>query len=327
MSGHSMRRRTSSARERLMPYVVGLTYAPAGDSDPGRLLFVREGTLIAQPFDHDTAGAGRESCASRRASGLPFVTAVSSRLPSNDVLVYRTDRHRLPARLVRSAGSRRVRPGNRVRFAARRSPLMVRARSRRARTRRTRRRPTCGCSICARRGGATRLTFDAGLAEFPVWSRDGKRVVFTVNNSALHQKLTSGEGDAKEVLHSISAGLHHGGGLVARRTIPSVRHQRGHCHADGPLGASLGRSQTGTLHPIEIHREDQGGSRRTDDGWPTSRINPARWKCTSAHSRRDFSGGSAGTGGSVADVAWRRHRRRAGVAMAGSCSIWRLTGR
>ena len=37
--------------QRLMPYAVGLTYVPAGDSDPGRLLFLREGTLMAQPFD------------------------------------------------------------------------------------------------------------------------------------------------------------------------------------------------------------------------------------------------------------------------------------
>ena len=34
-----------------MPYVVGLTYVPASDSGPGRLLFLREGTLVAQPFD------------------------------------------------------------------------------------------------------------------------------------------------------------------------------------------------------------------------------------------------------------------------------------
>ena len=51
------------------------------------------------------------------------------------------------------------------------------------------------------------MTFDAGLVEFPVWSPDGKRIVFTVNNSALYQKLASGEGDEKEVARSISAGL------------------------------------------------------------------------------------------------------------------------
>ena len=35
----------------LLPYAVGITYAPATDSGPGHLLFLREGTLLAQPFD------------------------------------------------------------------------------------------------------------------------------------------------------------------------------------------------------------------------------------------------------------------------------------
>src|SRR4030095_7644087 len=37
--------------QRLMPYAVGVTYAAAVGSGPGRLLFLREGTLMAQPFD------------------------------------------------------------------------------------------------------------------------------------------------------------------------------------------------------------------------------------------------------------------------------------
>jgi eukaryotic-like serine/threonine-protein kinase len=56
-------------------------------------------------------------------------------------------------------------------------------------------------------GGATRLTFGGRLVEYPVWSPDGKHIAFTVNNSALHQKLASGEGEEKELARSISAGL------------------------------------------------------------------------------------------------------------------------
>ena len=41
----------AQSTQRLMPYAVGLTYAASGDSGPGRLLFLREGTLMAQPFD------------------------------------------------------------------------------------------------------------------------------------------------------------------------------------------------------------------------------------------------------------------------------------
>jgi eukaryotic-like serine/threonine-protein kinase len=57
------------------------------------------------------------------------------------------------------------------------------------------------------RGDATRFTFGTGLAEFPVWSPDGKWIFFTFNNSVLYQKLASGEGDEKEVQRSNSAGL------------------------------------------------------------------------------------------------------------------------
>jgi eukaryotic-like serine/threonine-protein kinase len=50
------------------------------------------------------------------------------------------------------------------------------------------------------------LTLGTGLAEFPVWSRDGKHIVFTFNNSSLRQALASGEGDEEELLRSMSAG-------------------------------------------------------------------------------------------------------------------------
>jgi Tol biopolymer transport system component len=45
------------------------------------------------------------------------------------------------------------------------------------------------------------------MYEFPVWSSDGKRIVFTFNNNILSQKLASGEGDEKELVRSISAGV------------------------------------------------------------------------------------------------------------------------
>jgi Tol biopolymer transport system component len=57
----------------------------------------------------------------------------------------------------------------------------------------------------SRGSGAARLTLGAGLAESPVWSPDGKRIVFSFNNSMLRQKLASGEGDEKELLRTSSA--------------------------------------------------------------------------------------------------------------------------
>jgi hypothetical protein len=46
------------------------------------------------------------------------------------------------------------------------------------------------------------LTAGSGIAEFPVWSPDGTRIVFTFDRSQLHQKLASGEGDEKVLLRA-----------------------------------------------------------------------------------------------------------------------------
>jgi dipeptidyl aminopeptidase/acylaminoacyl peptidase len=51
----------------------------------------------------------------------------------------------------------------------------------------------------SRGSGATRFTPGAGVAEFPVWSPDGKRIAFTFGNS-LYQKLASGEQDEQKLL-------------------------------------------------------------------------------------------------------------------------------
>jgi Tol biopolymer transport system component len=191
--------------QRLMPYVVGLTYAPAGDADPGRLLFLREGTLMAQPFDTKRlALAGNPVPVAERVGSFRDGGFFSA--SSNDVLVYRIDNTDFQLAWFdrQGASSQAWEPGA-FRSAAL-SPDGARAVV-------SRTNPQDGAKAdlwlldLPRRGGATRLTFDAGLVEFPLWYRDGKRIMFTVNNSALHQKLASGEGDEKEVARSISAGL------------------------------------------------------------------------------------------------------------------------
>ena len=55
------------------------------------------------------------------------------------------------------------------------------------------------------RGISTRFTFDPVLEWYPVWSPDGRRIVFTSNQggtSDLYQKLTSGTGEAELLLQS-----------------------------------------------------------------------------------------------------------------------------
>jgi Tol biopolymer transport system component len=192
--------------QRLMPYVVGLTYAAAVDAGPGRLLFLREGTLMAQPFDPrrlELAGDAvpvAQRVGSFRDGGFFSVSA-------NDVLVYRTADTDSQLSWFDRQGTvvgRVSEPGGFRSVAL--SPDGTRAVASRTNSQDTTKADLWLFDL-SRGGGATRLTLGAGIAEFPVWSPDGKRIVFSFNNSMLRQKLASGESDEKELLrtNSVSA--------------------------------------------------------------------------------------------------------------------------
>ena len=149
-----------------------------------------------------------------------------------------------------------------------------------------------------RRGGATRLTFDAGLVEFPLWYRDGKRIMFTVNNSALHQKLASGEADAKEVARSISAGLIRAADWSPDgRFLLYVINESLATLSDLWVLPSDGRKPSPF---VQSRFTEQDGRFSPDGRWVayTSDQSGAMEVYVRAFSP-DFSGGSAGTGGSV----------------------------
>jgi eukaryotic-like serine/threonine-protein kinase len=75
---------------RLLATTSGPVYVPSSDSDPGEVLFLRQGTLMAQPFDaHGLETSGE---------AVPVAEQVGSYLDyglfsasNNDVLVYRSD--------------------------------------------------------------------------------------------------------------------------------------------------------------------------------------------------------------------------------------------
>ena len=50
------------------------------------------------------------------------------------------------------------------------------------------------------RGTSTRFTFGSGYARFPVWSPDGKSIIFSDSDLALYQKPASGAGDEQLLL-------------------------------------------------------------------------------------------------------------------------------
>jgi eukaryotic-like serine/threonine-protein kinase len=282
--------------QRLMPYVVGLTYVTAGDSDPGRLLFLREGTLMAQPFDTTRlALAGNPVPIAERVGSFRDGGFFSA--SSNDVVVYRIDNTDFQlAWFDRQGASRQAWEPGAFRSAAL-SPDGARAVV-------SRTNPQDGSKAdlwlldLPRRGGATRLTFDAGLVEFPLWYRDGKRIMFTVNNSSLQQKLASGEEDAKEVARSISAGLIRAADWSPDgRFLLYVINEALATLSDLWVLPSDGRKPS----PFAQSRFTEQDGRFSPDGrWVayTSDQSGAMDVYVRAFSP-DFSGGSAGIGGSV----------------------------
>jgi serine/threonine protein kinase/Tol biopolymer transport system component len=195
----------AQSAERLMPYAVGMTYAAAVDSGPGRLLFLREGTLMAQPFDATRlALAGEPVPVAERVGSFRDGAFFSA--SANGVLVYRNadtdsqltwfDRQGAVSGLVSQPGGFRgvaLSPDGARAVASRTNPLDAT-------------KADLWLFDFSRGSAATRLTLGTGLSEFPVWSRDGTRIAFTFNNSSLRHLLASGEGDEEELLRSQSTG-------------------------------------------------------------------------------------------------------------------------
>jgi len=189
---------------RLLETTSGPVYVPSSDSDSGRVLFLRQGTLMAQPFNAHRLELSGEA--------VPVAEKVGSYIDygffsasSNGVLVYRTgagldyqltwlDRQ---GRVLAKAAE----PG-------RYNSLALSPDERRVAVSRTNPENTPNWDVWLldlERNMSTRLTYQNARARFPVWSADGSGVFFdAVRNGAvnLYLKSASGTGDKELLLES-----------------------------------------------------------------------------------------------------------------------------
>ena len=189
-------------RQRLLETDTQAEYAPGRSGGPGYLLFLRETTLMAQPFD---AGSLRLS-----GSAVPVAEQVGS-MPTGAFGVFSASTN---GTLVHRSGGfvtqlawvdREGRPLESVGPPAdQRDPALSPDQQRVAVGR-----VDAGADIwlleLARGAAPSRFTFHSASDASPVWSPDGRRIVFASQRDGagnLYVKLSSGAGDEELLLKS-----------------------------------------------------------------------------------------------------------------------------
>ena len=189
---------------RLLATTSGPVFVPSSNSDSGQVLFLRQGTLMAQPFDARRLALSGEAVpvAEKVGSFLDYGFFSAS---SNGVLVYRSgagldyqltwfDR---PGRVLAKVAE----PG-------RYNSLALSPDGKRIAVSRTNPENTPNWDVWlldVGRNTSTRLTYEQVRATFPVWSADGSTVFFdSIRGSevTLYLKLASGAGDERLLLKS-----------------------------------------------------------------------------------------------------------------------------
>jgi hypothetical protein len=178
-------------------------YAAPMAGEPGRLLFLRDTTLMTQPFDVSALQLkGEPTRIADDVMVLPNSQSAAFYVAGAAVLIYRTGAITAERSKLIWVGRR----GNRLGEAApedayssmRISPDGTRA----VVGRRNAARLDDQWVLEFARGLMSRLTFDAARETWPVWSPDGTEIVFAANPTGtyqLYRKATSGAGDEEQL--------------------------------------------------------------------------------------------------------------------------------
>ena len=270
-------------RERLLATRFSVGYTPSQDSAGGRLFFMRDTTLMAQPFDAGRLQLTGEPIAVAEQLGTSGFHGFFSVSPSG-ALAYRTGASgsRLPTHLVRPAGKD---PGDVRRPQARPGRCPLRGRSAGSGPRYFTTANGDLWTLDFARGVRTRFTFRQTNGSSPIWSSDGSRIAFAAGNTmdTLYEKASSGAGDEKELLKNRE-----------RSSFPAVGRTTGaFCCITPPMFPKRGKiygcfrwkgiaSRFFYWEPSSTNA--RGASPPICDGSPTPLVSPAGPKSMSARS-------------------------------------------
>jgi serine/threonine protein kinase/Tol biopolymer transport system component len=187
---------------RLLATASAPVYVPSSDSDPEQVLFVRQGTLMAQPFDsHRLEPLGE---------AVPIAMHVGSYLDygffsasTNGVLAYRSDAgQNYQITWLDQQGKALATVAEPGRY----NSIALSPDGRRVAVSRTNPENMPNSDVWlldAGRNTSTRLTYARVRDSFPIWSADGSSVIFnSIREGAgnLYLKLASGAGDERLLL-------------------------------------------------------------------------------------------------------------------------------
>src|SRR5579864_3837110 len=189
---------------RLLETTSGPVYVSSSGSDSGEVLFLRQGTLMAQRFDvHRLEPSGEAApVAEQVGSYLDYGLFSAS---DNGILVYRSDAGQ-DFQLTWLDQQGKVL--GTVAEPGRYNSMSLSPDGRRVAVSSTNAENTPNWDIWlldVARNTSTRLSYDQVRATFPVWSADGNSIVFDTKyagESSLYLKLASGAGDERLLLTS-----------------------------------------------------------------------------------------------------------------------------